>query len=500
MDVDVHTAANLALVAVSRGRTISLALVCWAAAWMCPVGAQAARVVVLGPHGRAAVANDPYLPPESFPPAPRASGARPAAARSAAVDRNVATELVRLGRTHAISAAAERHYLADWNATLATERRLYSTRAVELEAVIENLHAIAAAGQLTPSRLPVLFLTLDRNRSWWSSGPLLASGQRVEFSGSELVWEYYAGQGIELQELGTFGKADGLYTAGPSRYGEMLRLLSEIIPLAVERDGGLAWEYYFRFDGGSPPWTSAMAQGTALEALTRAYRATGKRSYLAVARRALAPLTTAPPAGDAVRTARGRRFLLYSFAPGAAVINGFLQTLIGLYDYAGASHDRQAAQLFAAGDAEARSEVPRYDTGAWSLYQPGVEDTLDYHTLVTGFLHELCAKVHAAVYCTTANRFDAYLKTPPALQLLTGSVRARRPAQLRFRLSKISHVGIVVTRGNTTLFLTSAEFGYGVDAVTIPALPGAGRYTVRFAATDEAGNFHRIVVSLRATS
>ena len=82
-----------------------------------------------------------------------------------------------------------------------------------------------------------------------------------------------------------------------------------------------------------------------------------------------------------------RWYLLYSFAPGATVVNGFLQTLIGLYDYAHASDDPKAARLFAAGDAEARFAVPRYDTGAWSLYQPGQEDDLSYHELVTGFLH-----------------------------------------------------------------------------------------------------------------
>ena len=87
------------------------------------------------------------------------------------------------------------------------------------------------------------------------------------------MWEYYAGQGIELQVLASFGKADGLYTGGPSDYAEMRQVLSEIIPLAVNRAGGLVWEYYFRFDGGVPPWTSAMSQGTGIEALTRASEA-----------------------------------------------------------------------------------------------------------------------------------------------------------------------------------------------------------------------------------
>ena len=72
---------------------------------------------------------------------------------------------------------------------------------------------MAGTGALTAGRLPALFMTVERNRRRWTIGPLPSSGQRVEFAGSELVWEYYAGQGIELQELGSFGKADALYTA-----------------------------------------------------------------------------------------------------------------------------------------------------------------------------------------------------------------------------------------------------------------------------------------------
>ena len=122
------------------------------------------------------------------------------------------------------------------------------------------------------------------------------AAQRVEFAGSQLVWEYYPGQGIQLQVLGSFGKADGLYTAGPADYSAMEQLLAELIPLAAERGGGLAWEYYFNFDGGRPPWTSAMSQATGLEALTRAYQATGNQYYLTVASQAL-PVFTVAAAG-----------------------------------------------------------------------------------------------------------------------------------------------------------------------------------------------------------
>jgi hypothetical protein len=361
--------------------------------------------------------------------------------------------------------------------------------------VINNLQQIAAAHGLTAARLPALFLTLDRNRQWWSRGTVPAQWQRVEFAGSQLVWEYYPGQGIELQVLGSFAKADGMYTAGPSQYSALQALLGELIPLAVQRGGGLTWEYYFHFDGGSPPWTSAMSQGTAIEALTRAYEATHQRAYLSLAHRALGIFHIGPPAGVAEPTAHGTRYLQYSFAARTYILNAFLQSLIGLYDYAQVSGDPAAQRLFAAGDAEARAEMPSYDTGAWSLYQPGIEDSLDYHTLVTGFLQQLCERTAASVYCATAQRFRSYLKIPPGLELLTHTARKRKRLTVAFRLSKYSHVGIVVVRGSKTVFETSAPFPYGVRRFRVPALVH-GSYTVRLAATDLAGNFSRIVGTL----
>jgi D-glucuronyl C5-epimerase C-terminus len=41
--------------------------------------------------------------------------------------------------------------------------------------------------------------------------------------------------------------------------------------LASQRGTFTAWEYCFDFEGGVPPWTSSMSQGTAIQALSRAY-------------------------------------------------------------------------------------------------------------------------------------------------------------------------------------------------------------------------------------
>jgi hypothetical protein len=488
-----------------------------------PSCAVAAPVYVLGHDGRATVRNDPFLTGPALTPAPGtrtrktasaastsggASEGNPAKRKSTKRKKpkpqvTVLSELARLYRTHAINQGAYQQDVAGFNSALAAEKHLTGTRKTELESVTETLHQIAASKQLNASRLPALFATLDANRQWWMTGPLLSSGQRVEFAGSQLVWEYYPGQGIQLQILGSFGKADGLYTGGAADFPAMVQLLSELIPLAARRGGGLTWEYYFNFDGGAPPWTSAMSQATGLEALTRAYEATGNRYYLSIASQALPIFSDAPPTGVNVKTQLGTRFLQYTFAPNTAIINAFLQTLIGLYDYAHVSGDPTAAQLFAAGNAEAIAEVPTYDTGAWSLYQPGLEDDLSYHELVTGFLQQLCTRTAAPVYCTTAQHFQSDLTTPPVLQQLTATARTRTRRrtsfQLRFRLSKYSHVGVVVSQGTQTLFSTSASFAYGVDSFTVPAIKSPGSYSIRLAATDLAGNFTPITGTLQVS-
>lgn len=500
-----------------------------------PATATAAPVLVLGPHGRVSSHNDPFVTGPALTPAPTpaAGGASAppesrfrslpltpqARAHAGTSARRYLTrtpprkkkhkkngpppitflsELTRLSRTGQLSASQASADASAYNQALATEKRLHGTRRTELTAITVNLHTIAASHQLTPSRLPALMATLAANQQWWTTGPLLAPGQRVEFQGSQLVWQYYPGQGIELQVLASFGKADGLYTAGPANYPAMEQLLSELIPLAAQRAGGIAWEYYFNFDGGSPPWTSAMSQATGLEALSRAYQATGNSSYVSEGQQALPLFTSSPPNGVGVPTSAGSRFLQYTFAPNTLIINAFLQSLIGLYDFAQATGNQTAASLFSAGNAEAEAEVPSFDTGAWSLYQPGIEDTLSYHELVTGFLSQMCSRTSAPVYCTTAQHFQTDLTTPPVLAQATTKVRNRAPFALRFTLSKYSRVGITVSRAHT-LLATSAYMPYGTDSFAAPRLRTPGVYNVVLTATDLAGNYTRIAGTLTVT-
>src|SRR5262249_7550123 len=88
----------------------------------------------------------------------------------------------------------------------------------------------------------------------------------------------------------------------------------------------------------------------------------------------------------------GANYAEYTYAPGDRILNGFIQAVVGLYDYSAITKDPLGLQLFEAGDAEARAQVPHYDTGAWSLYDQFGESNLNYHELLTEFLQHLCER------------------------------------------------------------------------------------------------------------
>jgi hypothetical protein len=470
--------------------------------------------------------------------------ARPASASRASAARGptVPGALLGLLRSGAITEAV---YRQDYAAFLAAKRslgRLSGTRHEELGAVLANVQAIAAAGGFTASRLGALFLTLERNRQWWTTEPLLSGGNRLSFPGSKLVWEYYPGQGIEIQWLGTFGAANGYFLSGYEN-ANLRKLLSEALPLATKRAGGIAWEYLFRFDGGSPPWTSGLSQGTALQVLARAWQRFKEPALLTAAQQALGVFQVPPRSGVRVRTRAGALYVEYTYAPGVRILNGFVQALVGLYDYTSITKDPRGLALFEAGDAEARAEVPHYDTGAWSLYDQFGESTLSYHELLTEFLTHLCERsrkgpplsaappappgptptpaspsggsapggstsptgraggtgssiaprsspiVADQIYCATAQRFTTYLRTPPAIVLLTKALRGGTRAGVQLSLSKMSTVAMTVRRGAQVVWTNSATVERGRPRLLWVTPRTAGTYSVTLTATDLAGNF-----------
>ena len=489
--------------------------------------APASPLTTLRPDGTTFTREDPTLPPaaaslpavRTSPAASPGAPARNLAARAAATKRTVRGELARMLAAGEIDQPTHDTNRGIYVNALALRRKLTGARRVALGAVLRNLEAVAATGGLTASRLPALLTTVARNREWWSNGPLLRNGARVTFSGSRLVWQFYAGEGLQIQWLGTFGKANGLWRGG---YDASLRaLLDEALALAAQRAGGIAWEYLFRFDGGRPPWVSGLAQGTAVQAFSRAAVRFGEPRFFEAARAGLGIFRAAPPAGVRVATPAGAHYLIYSFAPRLRVLNAFTQAVNGLHDFAVLANDAGGHALFAAGEAQLRGELLEYDTGGWSRYALGGRDAdVGYHTLARDFLRNLCerltedaARVAAppaspaggavalpagapppapaldpTPYCAAGERWTQYLTRPPVVQLVSRRARGGKPAVLKLSLSKPSNVTLRVRRGGRTVIVLGGSLGSGVRTLRWPRPPrSAASYKVLLHAQDLTG-------------
>jgi len=305
------------------------------------------------------------------------------------------------------------------------------------------------------------------------------------------VFQYYRGNGLQLQPLLNFKKANLLHAAcvkrtGPCETDRLRRLLGEMVRTSATRGGFRAWEYYFEFGGGRPPWMSAMAQATGIQAFARASRLLGDDSLLRYAREALPAFSTPAPVGVLTRgPLGGPHYLQYSFAPRLYIINAFLQSLIGLYDYADITGDTLARQLFEQAEPEGRGELLRNDTGEWSTYSFGGADSSHvYHELLREFAAALCSRLRRDAYCDTARNFADYTTEPAELTLLGPATAIQgKPVGIRFSVSKLSAVQLTILRAGEVVYDRTTTFRRGEGSFSFTPRAGA-TFSVRLAAKE----------------
>jgi hypothetical protein len=335
----------------------------------------------------------------------------------------------------AIDGAHAHSYRATYGSALGALPALGGVRHRELRGAVHIVRDIARRGALSAERMPLAFLTLQRNVEWWTAhGPpspgspgekdvqgrrckplpqLRARAARVSFPGSGLVWQYYPGLGLQLHINGTFAAATSLLqTKVPTKTAKAAQILDEMRPLASHRGGALTWEYFFPFGGGRPPWGSGLSQATALEAYLTAAILLGRPDHLQTAHDLVHLFALRPPAGVNVRLARdGSWFALYTFAPAAHVLNAQLNAVTALHDLAVATHDPRAGALARDGLRAARRHIARFDTGRWSLYaEHGPLADLNYHVLNRDLARRLCRRTGARAICKAWHSFTAELE------------------------------------------------------------------------------------------
>ncbi|MDP9256686.1 MAG: hypothetical protein M3Q31_09045 [Actinomycetota bacterium] len=374
----------------------------------------------------------------------------------------------------------------------------------ELGSQIVMLATLASRGDLTPSRMRPLFRQLDANRVWFAASGPPKPVARVSVPGDPLVYAYYPGHGLQLQPLFNWTKVNSYWFA--KDYAGMQELIDGLGPLAVPQPGGwVSWEYAFDYPGSRAPWLSGMAQGVAIQALARAWQATHDPADLALARQALPGLGRPLADGGLLgRSRSGRWWPLYTAHPSLRVLNGDMQTVISLYDYAAITGDAEALAWAQDGARAAAALLPKYDTGAWSLYQGSSEANLGYHDLMTLQLRQLALRTGSLAFRTYADRFAQYRVTAPVIAARIRAIALAYPSvpdgphavvSVPAHLDKVSSLTLLVTDAGGSV-VAAHELGtrrrgrvtvlWDGHAGRRPAVPGI--YQLWLRATDLAGN------------
>jgi heparosan-N-sulfate-glucuronate 5-epimerase len=193
-----------------------------------------------------------------------------------------------------------------------------------------------------------------------------------------------------LAIIGAYLSTDRYHTA---RDLGRVRAIAEWLVTNQDRRG--RWLFAFNLElraigtRVNAPWVSGMAQGVAMSFLTRAFRVTGDARYLTAAARALAPFARSTRRGGVVADLAGEPWYEeYPSVVPSHVLNGFMFSLIGLYDEC--RWQPRACTLFNVGMRSLRLRIGRFDRGRGSYYYPGrIPVGRDYQSLHVSLLTAL---------------------------------------------------------------------------------------------------------------
>lgn len=205
----------------------------------------------------------------------------------------------------------------------------------------------------------------------------------------------------------------------PARKQKFLRIADWLcVHLEPNAHGVAVWNHHFNWeyrDTLRAPWYSALAQGQGISLLVRAHKETADAKYLDAARQAFVSFERPISEGGVVFTDESSDvwFEEYLVSPPTHILNGFIWALWGVYDYALATKDPRAHNLFASGARTLLHNLAGYDLGFWSLYEqsstrlPMVASNF-YHRLHIVQLRVMHRLTGEELFATTADRWEGY--------------------------------------------------------------------------------------------
>lgn len=174
-----------------------------------------------------------------------------------------------------------------------------------------------------------------------------------------------------------------------------------------QEDGG--W-VTFAYDTPEHPYSS-MAQGEGISLLLRAHLLTQDEKYLSAAHRAKAFLLT-PVSEGGTTVYRGEDVYFYECTEDPLILNGWIFSLWGLYDYCKYTGDAAAKAVLDATLASLRRKLPDFDMKYWSRYEDGKRICSPfYHKLHIAQLRVMYDLFGDEIYKEYADKWEKYQKS-----------------------------------------------------------------------------------------
>ena len=197
-------------------------------------------------------------------------------------------------------------------------------------------------------------------------------------------WNYYPCD-ISLYALGNFEKF--LDTDNPKYKKVFLKQADWLVSNIRIKNGFGVWEHHYKlpFYNFKIPWVHGMAQGLSISVLLRAFQITDNDSYFETATQAYNSYKVNISEGGIkfIDSNKNVWFEEYAILPPPHILNGFIFSLFGIYDYFRVTQNQAVLDLWTEGIDTLINNIPRYDTAYWSLYNLSQKypATYNYHNL-----------------------------------------------------------------------------------------------------------------------
>ena len=186
--------------------------------------------------------------------------------------------------------------------------------------------------------------------------------------------------------------------------------------------GLCVWNHHFDWDYRDTlkaPWYSGLAQGQGVSLLLRAHAQSRDAKYQRAADQAFVALTRPISEGGVLFEDAEKHLWIeeYLVDPPTHILNGFMWALWGVFDFWVARGDSAAKRIFARGIETLIYNLPRFDSGYWSLYE---QSGTRLKMLASPYYHRLhCVQLRVmfkltgdARFMATAERWEGYARRP----------------------------------------------------------------------------------------